>query len=104
MNTKPWRDEYCPPSNSHLKEIAELRKRVQELEELAAIGRAWRENSSLERWFPITAEQIQLDKNRITELEDQAAEQSRNDGLRVQRLVERNKELEAQLNVSKPKP
>jgi hypothetical protein len=33
------------------------------------IGREWIENSSLEKWFPITAEHVTALENRVKELE-----------------------------------
>lgn len=37
----------------------ELRVENDSLRELAEIGRKWKENSALEEWFPITAEELQ---------------------------------------------
>ena len=37
--------------------------------ELAAIGARWKRNSSLEEWFPITAEELEKCTNRIIALE-----------------------------------
>lgn len=60
-------------------EIDRLRARVAELEADAEVGRKWRADSSLESWFPFTAEELKKAKSRIAELE---AERADDDALR----------------------
>lgn len=38
--------------------LCDMALRVRGLEQLADIGRQWNENSSLEKWFPFTAEHL----------------------------------------------
>ena len=59
-----FRDEdgHCPVSHTLLEQVAaeleSLTARIKELERPAKIGAHWEENSSLEEWFPITAEEL----------------------------------------------
>jgi hypothetical protein len=56
-------DEMYPPQRN-------LSGRSEDGTDDAEIGRQWREDSSLEKWFPITAEQLAR-SIRMTELQDQ---------------------------------
>lgn len=51
--------------------ISTLRKQLEEAERYAKIGREWSENSSLEKWFPFTADGIERDKKELIQLRDQ---------------------------------
>jgi hypothetical protein len=57
------------PEDMPVEEPAALVESVAELRKQAEIGRQWHEDSSLERWFPLTAERLKQAEARADELE-----------------------------------
>lgn len=51
------------PEDMPVEEPGELVECVAELRELAELGRQWRDDSSLAKWFPLTAERLQQAEN-----------------------------------------
>jgi hypothetical protein len=56
------------------RELARVVKQNEELAELAAIGAQWRDNSSLEKWFPITALKMVEKRNEIERLKAESSQ------------------------------
>ena len=64
MTTPPTYAQQCAatcaePETPVEKVITAIHEEFQEQQEMAAIGKAWRTDSSLEKWFPFTAEELE---------------------------------------------
>ena len=71
LPTKSQWEEFgfeVPPDLCGYRMSKESQDRLNEIAHLAAIGDAWRKDSSLERWFPITAEELAKLKTEVETL------------------------------------
>ncbi len=88
-------DEAVDPAHQ---EILVLRQQLTSERELADIGRKWKSDSSLETWFPFTANEIQKLSKQLS-----AERRTRQEIMKVTRYDASNQQLREQLDVEREK-